>query len=150
MALAPPAAQSHGWLDDDPRPLDWNGPEDRPFTPFLADGLDQPIIDHFERVARQHPQRIAIRDAGATLTYGELWEGVSGLAETLAGNTKPGDLIGILLPAGPTFPLAMLACLAAGRAFVALDTHSPAAWLEQLLKDAKPALVIAQQDDAGR
>ena len=147
-ALTPSDARSRGWLADDPRPLDWNGPTDRPFTPFRADALDHPIIDHFERVARQHRERIAIRDAGATLTFGELWDGVSGLAETLAANTKPGDLIGILLPAGPMFPLAMLACLASGRAFVALDTHFPRAWLEQLLKNARPAVVIAQPDDA--
>ena len=146
--LTPSDARSRGWLADDPRPLDWNGPTDRPFTPFRADALDQPIIDHFERVARQHRERIAIRDAGATLTFGELWDGVSGLAETLAANTKPGDLIGILLPAGPMFPLAMLACLASGRPFVALDTHYPRAWLEHVLKNAQPALVIAQPDDA--
>ena len=146
--LTPSDVRSRGWLADDPRPLDWNGPTDRPFTPFRADALDHPIIDHFERVARQHRERIAIRDAGATLTFGELWDGVSGLAETLAANTKPGDLIGILLPAGPMFPLAMLACLASGRPFVALDTDYPRAWLEHVLKNAQPALVIAQPDDA--
>jgi acyl-coenzyme A synthetase/AMP-(fatty) acid ligase/thioesterase domain-containing protein/acyl carrier protein len=142
VVTAPSDARSRGWLADDPRPLDWNGPTDRPFTPFRAESLDQPIIDHFERVARQHRERIAIRDSGSTLTFGELWDGVSGLAETLAANTKPGDLIGILLPAGPMFPLAMLACLAAGRPFVALDTHYPSAWLEHVLQNAKPALVI--------
>ena len=146
--LTPSDVRSRGWLADDPRPLDWNGPTDRPFTPFRADALDHPIIDHFERVARQHRERIAIRDAGATMTFGELWDGVSGLAETLAANTNPGDLIGILLPAGPMFPLAMLACLASGRPFVALDTDYPRAWLEHVLKNAQPALVIAQPDDA--
>jgi amino acid adenylation domain-containing protein len=146
--LNPSDAQSLTWLADDPRPLDWNGPTDRPFTPFRAEALDQPIIEHFQRVARQHWDRIAIRDAGAALTFGELREGVSGLAETLAARTKPGELIGILLPAGPMFPLATLACLAAGRPFVALDTHFPRAWLEQVLKDAQPALVIAQPNDA--
>ena len=80
----PSDAWSLGWLADDPRPLDWNGPTDQPFTPFGADTLDQPIIDHFERVARQHRQRTAIRDTGASLTFGELWNGVAGLAETLA------------------------------------------------------------------
>jgi non-ribosomal peptide synthetase component F/thioesterase domain-containing protein/acyl carrier protein len=138
--------EGHGWLADDPRPVDWNGPTDRPFTPFSANALDQPIIDHFERVVRQHRERIAIRDGVTTLTFGELWHGVSGLAEALAARTKPGDLIGILLPAGPMFPLAMLACLASGRPFVALDTHYPRAWLEQVLKNAGPTLVIAQQE----
>ena len=90
--------------------------------------------------------RIAIREADAALTFGELWDGVSGLAETLAAETKPGDLIGILLPAGPMFPLAMLACLASGRPFVALDTHSPPDWLDHVLRDARPTLIITLQD----
>jgi amino acid adenylation domain-containing protein len=146
--LTPFDAPSLTWLADDPRPLDWNGPTDRLFTPFGAEALDQPIVDHLQPVARQHRDRIAIRDASGSLTFGELWHGVSGLAETLAAKTKPGDLIGILLPAGPMFPLAMLACLASGRPFVALDTHFPRAWLEHVLKNAQPALVIAQPDDA--
>ena len=100
------------WLAEDPRPLDWNGPADRPFTRFRDQDLQRPIIEHLERVALRQRGRIAIRDADSDLTFGELWDGVSGLAETLGAETKPGDLIGILLPACPMFPLAMLACLA--------------------------------------
>src|SRR5258705_10650905 len=113
------------WLDDDPRPLDWNGPVDRLFSRFPDSALDRPIIDHFERAARLHRERIAIRDAKTALRFGELWDGLSGLAEILAAESEAGDLIGILLPAGPMFALAMFACLAAGRPFVALDTGHP-------------------------
>jgi acyl-coenzyme A synthetase/AMP-(fatty) acid ligase/thioesterase domain-containing protein/acyl carrier protein len=133
-------------LEDDRRPLDWNGPGDRLFTPVRDQDLKRPIIEHFERVARRQRGRIAIRDADTVLTFGELWDGVSGLAETLAAETTPGDLIGILLPAGPMFPLAMLACLAAGRPFVALDTHYPPDWLDHALQDARPALIITVED----
>ena len=72
------------WLDDDRRPLDWNGPVDRAFTPFPDSGLDRPIIEHLEHGARLHRNRIAIRNTEFALTYGELWDGVSGLAEILA------------------------------------------------------------------
>src|SRR5580765_3571979 len=138
--------QTFAWLEDDRRPLDWNGPTDRLFTRFRSQDLQRPIIEHFERVARRQRGRIAIRDAATALTFGELWDGVSGLAETLSAETRPGDLIGILLPACPMFPLAMLACLASGRPFVALDTHSPADWLEHVLQDARPALLITLED----
>src|SRR6185295_4708686 len=103
--------RTFAWLEDDRRPLDWNGPTDRLFTRFRDQDLQRPIIEHFERVARRQRGRIAIRDADTTLTFGEVWDGVSGLAETLAAETQPGDLIGILLPACPMFPLAVLACL---------------------------------------
>ena len=138
--------QTFAWLEDDRRPLDWNGPANRLFTRFRDQDLQRPIIEHFERVARRQRGRIAIRDADTALTFGELWDGVSGLAETLAAETKPGDLIGILLPACPMFPLAMLACLASGRPFVALDTHYPPDWLDHVLRDARPTLIFTLQD----
>jgi len=78
--------------------------------------------------------------------FAELWDGVSGLAETLSAETNPGDLIGILLPACPMFPLAMLACLAAGRPFVALDAHYPPDWLDHVLQDARPTLIVTLED----
>src|SRR5580765_3200520 len=142
--------QTFAWLPDDPRPLDWNGPADRLFTRFRSQDLQRSIIEHFERVARRQRGRIAIRDAATALTFGELWEGVSGLAQTLTAESKPGDLIGILLPACPMFPLAMLACLAAGRPFVALDTHYPPDWLDHVLQDARPTLLITLEDGPRR
>ena len=139
-------ARMPAWLDDDRRPLDWNGPVDRLFTRFPDSALDRPIIDHLEHAARLHRNRIAIRNAEAALTFGELWHGLNGLAETLAADSATGDLIGILLPTGPMFALAMFACLAAGRPFVALDTDHPQDWLDHALEDARPTLIITRQD----
>ena len=139
-------SRTFAWLEDDRRALDSNGPANRLFTRFRDQDLQRPIIEHFERVAGRQRGRIAIRDADTALTFGELWDGVSGLAETLAAETQPGDLIGILLPAGPMFPLAMLACLASGRPFVALDTHYPPDWLDHVLRDARPTLIITLEE----
>src|SRR5207253_5709803 len=90
--------------------------------------------------------RIAVTDSDTSLSFAELWDGLSGLAETIAAETKPGDLIGIVLPTCSMFPLAILACLAAGRPFVALDPHYPGNWLSQVLEDARPALIIGRED----
>jgi amino acid adenylation domain-containing protein len=134
------------WLEDGKYPLDCNGPTSRVFTRFCDEDLNRPIIEHFERVARRHPTRIAVTDSDTALSYAELWAGLSGLAETIAGETKPGDLIGIVLPTSSMFPLAMLACLAAGRPFVALDPHYPDNWFGQVLEDARPALIIGREN----
>lgn len=134
------------WLEDDQRPLDWNGPVDRLFTRFPDPTLDRPIIDHFEHAVRLHRDRIAIRNTATALTFGELWDGLCGLAETLAADSNPEDLIGILLPACPMFALAMFACLAAGRPFVALDTSYPRDWLDHVLTNARPTLIITGED----
>ena len=134
------------WLEDSRHPLDWNGPAGRIFTRFHDEDLGRPIIHHFERVACLHRNRIAVTDSDTSLTFEELWDGVSGLAETIAAETRPGDLIGILLPMCSMFPLAILACMAAGRPFVALDPHYPGKWLAQVLEDARPTLIIGRQD----
>ena len=137
------------WLEDGKHPLDWNGPTSRIFTRFRDEDLDRPIIDQFERVARRHRNRIAVTDPDTSLSYAELWQGLSGLAETIAAETRPGELIGIILPTCSMFPLAMLACLAAGRPFVALDPQYPANWLGQVLAEARPALIIGRKDVLG-
>jgi acyl-coenzyme A synthetase/AMP-(fatty) acid ligase/thioesterase domain-containing protein len=134
------------WLDDDRRPLDWNGPVDRPFTRFPDSALDRPIIDHLEHAVRLHRNRIAIGNTETALTFGQLWDGLNGLAETLATDGEPGDTVGILLPTGPMFALAMFACLAAGRPFVALDADHPQDWLDHALEDAQPAAIITAED----
>jgi non-ribosomal peptide synthetase component F/thioesterase domain-containing protein/acyl carrier protein len=134
------------WLEDCKHPLDWNGATIRIFSKFRDEDLDRPIIAHLERMVRRHPNRIAVTDSDTSLSFAELWNGLSGLAETIAAETKPGDLIGILLPTCSMFPLAVLACLAAGRPFVALDPHYPSNWLCQVLEDARPALIIARED----
>src|SRR5881296_2202442 len=86
---APDMRRTFAWLEDDRRPLDWNGPANRLFTRVRDQDLQRPIIEHFEQVVRRQRGRIAISDADAALTFGELWDGVSGLAETLAVETKP-------------------------------------------------------------
>jgi amino acid adenylation domain-containing protein len=141
------------WLEDGKYPLDWNGPTGRPFCEFGVDwgprlgeeDPDRSIIDHLERVSRRHPDRVALTDSDTSVSYAQLWDGISGLAETICAESKPGELIGILLPACPMSPLAMLACLAAGRPFVALDTSYPSNWLDSALQDARPTLIIGHE-----
>src|SRR5207247_1081585 len=70
--------RTFAWLEDDRRPLDWNGPANRLCTRFRDQDLQRPIIEHFERVARRQRSRIAVSDADTALTFGELWDGVSG------------------------------------------------------------------------
>jgi non-ribosomal peptide synthetase component F/thioesterase domain-containing protein/acyl carrier protein len=138
--------ESLKWLEDGKHPIDWNGPTSRMFRKFHHNDLERPIIDHLECVASRHRNRIAVTDSDTSLSYGEVWDGLSRLAETIAAETKPGDLIGISLPTCSMFPLAILACLAAGRPFVAMDPHYPADWLGQVLDNARPALIIGRED----
>ncbi|HEY0301806.1 MAG TPA: hypothetical protein VGC36_10755, partial [Rhizomicrobium sp.] len=55
------------WLDQSTYPLDWNGPADRAFAPF--DETARPIAERFRAAAEAHPDRIAVADGAAAITY---------------------------------------------------------------------------------
>ncbi len=135
------------WLDRSNYALDWNGPAERGFAPFEDADLSRPIADIFGDIAARHPDRIAIDDGAIRVAYREAQAMVLALAAGIAAETAPGDLVGILLPASIEFPIAMLACLAAGRLFVPLDLHYPKAWLADVMADSGMAAVVGRFDD---
>ncbi|MEI9887512.1 MAG: alpha/beta fold hydrolase [Rhizomicrobium sp.] len=135
------------WLDRSNYPLDWNGPAERPAAPFADADLAIPIAARFRAVAAAHPDRIAVDDGEARVTYREALSRVEALAARLAAETAPGALVGILLPASIEFPLVMLACFAAGRLFVPLDSHYPPAWLAGVMRDCGLAAVVGRFDE---
>ncbi|HEY0107322.1 MAG TPA: non-ribosomal peptide synthetase, partial [Rhizomicrobium sp.] len=97
--------------------------------------------------ARAHAARIAVDDGAAALSYGDVLAAAAALAHRLVRDTAPDAPVGILLPSSVDFPVAMLACLAAGRMFVPLDLHYPKAWLAGVIADCGLAAVIARFDD---
>jgi amino acid adenylation domain-containing protein len=143
---APIASGASRWPED--FPLDWNGPVERAFTFFDANNLQKPVIALFEQTAHLYPENIAIDDGQTRLTYKEASDAVRHLARRIANETRPGELVGILLPASVDFPIAMLACLAAGRPFVPLDLHYPRQWIVDVMDDAGMAAVIGRFDSA--
>src|SRR5882757_1218924 len=133
------------WNDRSDYPLDWNGPTNRPFDSFPDDSKARPIVELLERVVHRFPERIALCGPELSITYTELWRVLTGWAERIAATTAPGDLVGIRVPVSPEFPIAMFACLAAGRPFVALDPDYPPEWIAQVLDDSRPALLLVSK-----
>jgi acyl-CoA synthetase (AMP-forming)/AMP-acid ligase II/thioesterase domain-containing protein/acyl carrier protein len=134
------------WLDESPLPLDWKGPRVRPFDEFRAEALDRSIIGNLRHIVARHAERVAVFDRHSSLSFGELWEGMGGLAQLVAAKTERGELIAVLLPASSLYPLAMLACLAAGRPFAAVDMGQPSDWIVQTLETLRPALIIGTRE----
>jgi len=143
-----PGAALH-WTDQSDFPLDWNGPTHRPFDSFGAESAACPIVELLEQVVRRSPRRTALLGPEGSVTYAELWRVLSGCAEQIVGATAPGELVGILTPVSPQFPIAMFACLAAGRPFVALDPNYPPELIAQVLDDSRPALLLVSEGEHG-
>ncbi|CAL9628813.1 Dimodular nonribosomal peptide synthase [Streptomyces sp. enrichment culture] len=101
------------------------------------------LTDLFEERAARTPGATAVRGDGTSLTYEELNQRANRLARTLLpAATGPEPMIALLLPRGTDLPVALLAVLKAGAAYIPLDTGYPAGRIRQMLDDAAPALVL--------
>ncbi|WP_395367082.1 amino acid adenylation domain-containing protein [Streptomyces sp. YH02] len=79
------------------------------------------------------------------LTYSELETRANRLAHYLQSNgVGRGDLVAVFLDRGFDLPVALLAVLKAGAAYVPLNSGEPADRIELILQDARPALVITE------
>jgi amino acid adenylation domain-containing protein len=105
----------------------------------------------FSARAAQAPDRVAMRFAGADLSYGELDLRSNRLANLLArSGVTPGQVVGVLLERGFDLPVAELGVLKAGGAWLPLDSQYPAERVAYQLQDADVSLVVTTSDLAGQ
>jgi amino acid adenylation domain-containing protein len=100
----------------------------------------------FEAQAAKTPDATALIAGEDRLTYRELDAHAEHLAARLrrAGVT-PGAFVGVCLDREADLPAALLATLKAGAAYVPLDPAYPLSRIEQILGDAEPVVVLAQE-----
>ncbi|MFJ8752105.1 amino acid adenylation domain-containing protein [Streptomyces sp. NPDC102441] len=98
----------------------------------------------FDQVCRRHPDRIAVRDRGRSLTYAELESRIAAIACGLAaaGPAPAGALVAVVLDPGADAVCAALAALRAGFAFLPLEPSAPDDYLCAILTGARPHTVI--------
>ncbi len=105
-------------------------------------------LDAVDRTVAISPEDIAVRDADATLTFGELSAHADRLAERLRrAGAAPGDLVGLCLPRSAALVTATLGITRAGAAYVAIDPAYPDERVRWMLEDAGVVAVVT--DPAG-
>lgn len=105
------------------------------------------LVSAFAQVCRSHPERVAIRDRGNSVTYRQLARRVRGIAAGLATRCpQPTSraMVAVALEPGTDAVCAILATLATGAAYLPLDITVPDSYLTSLLADARPQAVIAR------
>ncbi|MFF5639404.1 amino acid adenylation domain-containing protein [Streptomyces sp. NPDC012825] len=115
----------------------WNpAPVDR-----AGDGLLHQLVERQARAAGDLP---AVRFEGAELTYRELEADANRLAHLLRDEfgIGPDTVAGLFLDRGPDIPVAQLAVLKAGGAFLPLDPQHPRERVAVYLGDARARVVI--------
>ncbi|MGZ3457007.1 MAG: amino acid adenylation domain-containing protein, partial [Archangium sp.] len=100
----------------------------------------------FESHALRKPEALAVFVEGQRLTYGELDARANQLAHLLVERGVGPDVpVALCLERSLDFILALLGVLKAGGAYVPMDPGFPEARIQQILEDARPALVLTHR-----
>ena len=118
-------------------------------TRYSPDGYNQTTVDNpFSRLdalirdmARENPDRIAVRCGEESLSYEQLWS----LAKRIAVALKalPKGRIGVSTERVCAYPAMLLACTLAKRSYVPLSPQSPPFRLRYILEDAGIVTVLS-------
>ncbi|UXA69070.1 amino acid adenylation domain-containing protein [Xanthomonas prunicola] len=99
--------------------------------------------------AQRTPQAIALVDDTADLSYAELDARANQLAHHLIDlGVVSEDRVAVCLPRGIDLVVAVLATLRAGAAYLPLDPGYPTTRLDEMLADARPRVLLADQHTA--
>lgn len=105
-----------------------------------------PVPATVAALAQQVPDKIAVIDDDGQTSYAELERRSNALAVRLqARGVGPGDRLAVYLNRSRELPVALLAVLKTGAAYVPLDPRYPAARIEQVLEDARPRLIVTEE-----
>src|SRR6266581_2422537 len=121
-------------------------------SPELTELLDyssitRPISGRFELIADRVPNKIALDDGRFRLTYTEVQQAARHLALRVEAAVPMGRAVGVFLPNGALFPIAALACLAAGRVYVPIDQNYPPERNNLIIREAGLSAVIFDPAD---
>ncbi|SFL37003.1 Acyl-CoA synthetase (AMP-forming)/AMP-acid ligase II [Bradyrhizobium sp. NFR13] len=136
------------WMNSPELPLDVGGPVDRPFNRMGAEFAGVPAITHLDAVAKTFPNNVAISDDARQITYSDLLIRVLTLAQAITAVVPEGQAVGLLLRHSIWHPIAMLACMAAGRPLVPLNPRDPDQRLAHIVANAQISVLIGQGDSS--
>jgi amino acid adenylation domain-containing protein len=101
------------------------------------------IPDLIRKRAEVAPGDLAVRAGSGRLSYREFEIRANRLANYLRGSgVAPGQIVGLCLERGLDFPVAALAALKLGAAYLPLEPKAPAKRLETVLPSARVSLVL--------
>jgi acyl-CoA synthetase (AMP-forming)/AMP-acid ligase II len=101
------------------------------------------VHEILEHTAGRVPERIALREEGAILTYAETLARVRALAAALqARGVGPGDRVALLFPNCIEFCLAYFAVLSLGAVVVPLNNRLASQEFTYIINDAAPGTII--------
>jgi enterobactin synthetase component F len=136
--------------------IDLLDPQERHRLLTQWNATDRPIpkprlVEQFEERVRAAPDVLAVGGEDAELTYRQLNALANSWAFALIERgIGPGDLVALAVPRTSLMPVALLAILKAGAAYLPMDPDLPAERLAMVLGDARPAALLTTTGIAPR
>ena len=104
------------------------------------------VHTRFARHAAREPNALAVADEQESLTYAELDRTATALAARLQSlGAAPGRFVGVCVQPGVNLPVALLAVLKSGAAYVPMDPAYPAERLSFMISDAAIPLLLTER-----
>lgn len=118
---------------------DWNNTQ----TPFDESFL---IQDYFSLSVKNFPNNIAVSTNSSSLTYKELDEKSSAIANKINLIAKDEELIGVFLERNESMITILLAILKSGKAYLPLNISDPDERIETIIQESKIKTVILNSE----
>ncbi|MDB5618247.1 AMP-binding protein [Tardiphaga sp.] len=139
-------AENARWMRSPEFPLDMGGPVNRPYDRMGADFSSVPAIEHLSAIAKRFSDRVAVSDSAHQITYSDFLARILTLAQVISTAVPEGQAVGSVLRNSVWQPIAMLACMAAGRPLVLLNTRDPVQRMTAIVATARISLLIGQDN----
>ncbi len=107
--------------------------------------MPQLLSRMIDEAASRRPEAVAVRYAGASLTYEELARRANGVARILLDTgVRRQDRVAVLLGRGLDVPVAFYGVLASGAALVPIDPKSPLEQVVRILRATKATHLVSE------
>lgn len=108
----------------------------------------RPMYSDFVELAAMQPEQIAVIDCEGSMTYSELYHSALFLSSQLREHAQiSGDAIAVLLSKGRVQPIALLAILMSGKAFLPMDLSWPIERRMSIMRQAGINTIICDSED---
>ncbi|NVK09321.1 MAG: amino acid adenylation domain-containing protein [Tenacibaculum sp.] len=108
---------------------------------------DKTFLDVFNDIVKQYPNKIAIKDNFTELSYVEVQELSSTIAQNLLSLKEDTNLIGVLLNRSAYTIAVLLGVLKAGKSYIPLDPSFPKKRLQYIIDHSNLKTIISDQEE---
>ncbi len=104
--------------------------------------MQKSVIEYLSKTATAFPSKIAVHDEKEEITFSQMWQNATSIANALQNRVAPRNPIGVYIPKGCKMVTSFAAINMAADFYVPLDTKSPAQRVASILSTLEAKVVI--------